>query len=92
MPSSPIERLNLVIFVVTRVYGDCRRILWPKEVKFEPCRVLAKVAQFPEKWPIAEIGEGPLQECSRGNKTAIELFLAGSRALALRSPINDVLK
>jgi hypothetical protein len=28
----------------------------------------------------------------RGDKTAIELFLTGIRALALRSPINDVLK
>jgi hypothetical protein len=47
---------------------------------------------IPSEKPFDVLAEGLVSQKSRGDKTAIELFLAGVRALALRSPINDVLK
>ena len=42
-----------------------------------------------EKKPTAENGDGLSVQQSRGDKTAIELFLSGIRALALQSSITD---
>jgi hypothetical protein len=44
------------------------------------------------KKPFDVFAEGLLSEKSRGDKTAIELFLAGVRALALQSRIIDVVR
>ena len=41
--------------------------------------------------PFDVLAEGLLSENSRGDKTAIELFLAGIRALALQSRIVRIL-
>jgi hypothetical protein len=85
--SSPIERLNPVTFIVTRTCGDPRRMLCPQAVEFELCRTLSRVVRFPEKRPIAEIDDGQLQLSSRDDKTPLELFIAGVKALTLRPSI-----
>jgi hypothetical protein len=36
------------------------------------------------------LAKGLISEKSRGDKTAIELFIAGTRALALQLPIGDI--
>ena len=56
-------------------------------MEFELCRTLSRVVRFPEKRPIAEIDDGPLQLSSRGDKTAIELFLAEVRPMIETLPL-----
>jgi hypothetical protein len=42
--------------------------------------------------PFNALAEGLVSENSRGERTAIELFLAGTRALVLETSINHGLK
>jgi hypothetical protein len=56
---------------------------------FEHSRRVATLVPTMKK-PFDVFAEGLLSKQSRGDKTAIELFLRGTRALASQSPIMDV--
>jgi hypothetical protein len=51
-----------------------------------------EVAGFEAEKPLNLVAEGLLSENSRDDKTPLELFLAGTRALALDSHFSDTLK